>query len=353
MITKPASATKKLGTAKQGTGAFPRPYADTADVADVLRRAIKPAAPGVVLVYVPDSTALPYARVAIERDIVQHHPVADVPMPAVTTLTALYSEQSRRDADFSKHLHRSGCPDQPGKGQEVVSLTSCVTLNCLSSEGAALLLDHVRDKTCVTAQQTIPDGAGEEVARVLATLAAGAKDHNGLIVLFLHGPSCNSIAWMQHHVEELLVVRECDPCPDASIAFSLQARSLGSQHAFGIGHTMYEVTIGDRWRQEQQVFIAADVRDRVMWLLRREGESLVDIACRLDVDKSTVSKRLKSLPLPPNTKVQVTMPKDWRKKWFEPLGIDALPRDETHGHLSSGPSTAGTGGINARRSREL
>lgn len=353
MTTNPASTVKKPGTTKQGAVAFARPYGDSAHIAGVLRHAIKPAAPGVVLVHAPDPAILLYARAAIERDIAQHHPVADVPMPAVAAVTALYSKQSRRDADFAKDIHRSDSSDQLGKGHKVVSPASCVKLNCLSSEGAALLLDHVRDKTCVTAQQAIPDGTREEVAQVLATLAAGAKEHDGLIVLFLCGPSCDNIAWMQHHVEELLLVRKCEPWPDTSFAFSLQACSLDSQRAFGIGHTMYEITIGDNWKQEQQVFFAADARDRVMWLLRREGESLADIACRFEVDKSTVSKRLKSLPLPPDTRVPVAVPKNWRKKWFEPLGINTLPGDEAHGHQSLKQSTAATEGINARRSREL
>lgn len=332
MITKPASAMKKLGAAKQGAGAFARPYADITNMAGVLRHAIKPAAPGVVLVHVPDPTVLLYARVAIERDIIQRHPVADVPMPAVTTLTALYSDQSRRDADFSKHFHSSG---QFSKALEVVSLTSCKTLNCLSSEGATLLLNHVDDKTCATAQQTIPNSSPDEVARVLAALKASAKERDSLIVLFLHGADHGGMTWMQQHVNELLIVRKCDPSPGASTAFSLEAESLGGLRAIGIGHTMYELSFTPSWKQEQQVFIAADMRDRLMWLLRREGESVSDIAGYLEVDKSTVSKRLKSLPLPPDTTVPVNMPKGWREKWFEQLGLDSLPSAEANAVMTN------------------
>lgn len=91
-------------------------------------------------------------------------------------MTALYSEQSRRDADFAEHFHYSGGSGPLCKNLKVASLTSCETLNCLSSEGTTLLLSHVHDKTCITAQQTIPDSPPEEVARALAALKATAKE---------------------------------------------------------------------------------------------------------------------------------------------------------------------------------
>lgn len=302
---------------------IPRPTAP-ANMTEFVRNAVTKVVPGVVLIAANDSSVVPYARMMAERAILECTPLADLPMPKVTVLHALYGAESR-DADFAEALHRRGQPvRQLRERHSCVRLAHCRDFSGLTNEGAHLLLEHLGDGECVTAQHIVAGTAREELAGVLGTLDSAAKARNGLVVLFLCWPKSEDTAWMRHHVQEVILVDKCEPGPGALVCFSLTATSLETQHACGVGRTMCEVQADrNRWQFEQSIFVAAEALDRAIWYLHCENETVTTIASLVGKDKSNVSRRLKALPLSKDLDTEIGPYDGWREDWFPFLGLDA------------------------------
>lgn len=290
---------------------------------DALRDAISTVEYGVVLVQVKDIGLMPYVRSTVERAVIHQDSIADLPFPKIRSLKALHAWDSRRDADLAKRLRG----DEVGLQLSSLLLEDCPTLNCLSSEGATLLLEHLESNGCVTVQQTYRSILREHIVSSLGALENRAKAQHGLILLFVQCSPTDDVAWMTDHVTEFISAEECEPGPGAEIAFCLASQSLYNQHGCGIGRSMYEIAIGNGFKHKRSVFIAANARDRFMWLMRRDGASLSEIAELLGIDKSTVSKRLKSL-LPNTLNLQVDLRVGWRKEWFSVAGVDIESEEE-------------------------
>ena len=284
---------------------------------DALREAITAVEHGVVLVQVKDLGLMPYVRSTVERAVIHQDRLADLPLPEIRSLKAVHAWDSRRDADLAGKLHG----EEPGHQLSSLLLQDCPTLNCLSPEGATLLLEHLESSCGVTAQQTYRGILREHMVSSLGALENKAKAQHGLALLFLQCSPADDVAWMADHVTEFISAEECEPGPNAEIAFCLASQSLSNQHGCGIGRTMHEIAIGNGFKHKQSAFIAANARDRFIWLMRRDGASLSEIAELLGIDKSTVSKRLKSL-LPTTVSLQVDLLEGWRDEWFSVPGVD-------------------------------
>ena len=300
-----------------------RPPAPT-NMTAFMRKTVTEVEPGVVLFVADDPNVVPYARVMVERAILERTPIADLPMPGAKALRALYSSDSRA-ADLAETLHRRSPPvRQITERHFCVRLPHCRNFSGMTNEGAHLLLEHLGDGECVTALHAVNGAVREEMAGVLGTLDNAAKARKGLVALFVHWPHANDIAWVRHHVREVILVDQCEPGPGALMAFSLTATSLENQHAWGVGRTMCEVsmTAGDL-NFTQEIFVASTALDRAIWYLYREHETLNTIASLVGLDKSNVSRRLNALPLPKDLDAEVNPCDGWREDWFPRLGLEA------------------------------
>lgn len=295
---------------------------------DRMRKAITKIKPGVVLVAAHDSSVMPYVRMVTERVILEGKQLADLPMSYVNALHALYGANSR-DADFAKTLHRCGpSARQISERYSCVPLAHCRDFSSLTDEGVHLLLEHLGDGACVTAQVTVTSVAREEMAGMLSKLDSAAKERNGLIVLFLHLPKSEDAAWMRRHAQEVILADKCDPGPGALVAFSLTATSLEYLHTWGVGRTMCEVWAEDGWDFKQTIFVAATALDRAIWYLHCENETVTTIASLVGKDKSNVSRRLKALPLSKDLDAEIGPYDGWREDWFPFLGLDLEPESD-------------------------
>ncbi|MFK4442906.1 hypothetical protein ABH944_003015 [Caballeronia udeis] len=291
-------------------------------IREVVREAIIKVGPCVMVFLVRESPQMLHVRSAIQRIAIDGGKVADLPMRRAATLNALYGE-GQRDAELAEAFtHSDGSVQMNGEHLTIVRLAGCRRLTALSNEGIHVALEHLADNGYVTAEQSIDGTAREDIIDALARLDAGAKEKNGLVLLFLHCRGDDAI-WIREYCSELIVVEKCEPGPGASIAFSMTAMSLESQHSDGIGRTMCEVfQQNGRLMRRYAVFIAATAQDRAMWYLKREKESLSFIAELMDINKATVMRRLKSLPLPPDVDANLDPPEGWRDEWFDFLGLE-------------------------------
>jgi len=304
--------------------------------------AFAPVGPGAIVLLVRKPAQMQDVRSVIESIALHGGKVADVPMRRVPSLKAMYGARSR-DAEIAQALARFDArAHEIGERLSFVRLSDCRRFSALSNEGVHVVLDHLAEHGCVTAEQTISSGARDDTVDSLVRLDAGAKEKKGIVFLFVHCLDDADAMWMGDYCSELIVADECEPGPGASVAFSLAAMSLYSQHSKGIGRTMCEIVEQDgRRKQRHAAFIAATAQDRAMWYLKRERESLSFIAELMDINKATVMRRLKSLPLPPDIDANLDPPEGWRDEWFEFLGLEfeEEPEDESNEEVPSHAST--------------
>ncbi|SDG97563.1 hypothetical protein SAMN04487926_101479 [Paraburkholderia steynii] len=295
-------------------------------IADAMREVIKPVNPGVMPVLLLDPSLALHARGAVEVSMLAGKKIADLPMPCITALKALYGNGSR-DADFAQMIARTdGRPATITERLHVLTLADCRNINALSDEGIHIMLSQVGEKECVTAQQSVNSEPNPDIVDALVRLDAGAREKDAVVMLFLHCASGLDALWLQEYCHELIVVDRCEPGPGASIAFSIAAMSLHNQHADGIGKIMCEVfPQRSRWSRRYTTFIAASAQDRAMWHMRQEGDSLKDIAALMDMHKTTAMRRLNDLLLSPG--LEVKLPDGWRDQWLPFLGLDVDDED--------------------------
>jgi DNA-binding NarL/FixJ family response regulator len=99
--------------------------------------------------------------------------------------------------------------------------------------------------------------------------------------------------------KDMLFVEACEPDPDAIVAFKIRSRSYGSLWLASPDPTMMSLLrepAQPRWRHEP--YLAADPTARSLLQMRRAGMSLEQIGQKLDMDKSTVKRRLDRLRFP-------------------------------------------------------
>ena len=291
------------------------------NLAEVLRTALPPVQSGVVCVIVRDATLMLHARMTFQSHILSAASIADVPIAPIETLTALYGSGSH-DADIAEVLvHHNGGASQRIDELKITRLDNCRVFKPLSNEGVHVTLQNLKDYSCVAAEQSIVGMPRDEMIDAINRLDAGSRKQNGIVLLFLLCSANNDAMWLRQHCDEVFIVDKCEPGPGASIAYSITALSLESQHANGIGRTMYEISYqGSDWSSTSSVFIAAKAEDRAIWFARREGDYLDTIADWMGVDKSTVKRRQDNLTLSTDIDADVDPPEGWRDLWFPFLG---------------------------------
>jgi hypothetical protein len=298
------------------------------NIVEALRAALPPVQHGVMCFVVHDVTLMLWARLLAQMHVLTAAPIADVPIGATENVSALYGSASR-EASLTEELVRSNAnPSQLSNAQQVVRLDDCRIFHPTSNEGVHVTLSRLQAHGCVTAEQSIVGTPHDEMIEAIGRLDAGGRERNGLVLLFLYCPPSTDATWIRRHCDEVFVVDKCEPGPGASVAFSMTALSLESQHDNGIGRTMYEISYhSNNWSSKSSAFIAAKAEDRAIWFARREGEYLETIAEWMGVDKSTVKRRQDNLPLRTDIDADVDPPEEWRDEWFPFLGWE-YPEDD-------------------------
>lgn len=289
-----------------------------------LRESISAVKPGVMPVLLLDPTLTPHARATIEGLILASEKIADLPMPSVALLKALYGSGSR-DADFANAIAQSD-----GRSAEVIArlrvkvLVGCRTLNAFCNEGSHLVQSNLANGGCVTTQQPIDREPSAETIEAYLSLDTGAREKNAVVVPILQCSKAKDGVWLEEYCRDLIVVDRCEPGPGASIAFSMAATSLETQHPDGIGKIMCEIfRTSSGWSRHFSPFIATAAQDRAMLCMRMEGDSYEKIAGAMGIDsRSTVMRRVKDLKLSPDFHIELS--DGWRDVWLPFLGLDTI-----------------------------
>ena len=124
-----------------------------------------------------------------------------------------------------------------------------------------------------------------------------AKKASLRIMLFIVIPEGGDTHELDQCCDEYINVKACEPDFGCDSAFSIDVASLRNLNAVGIGKTMCNVKFTNgMFRRRYTPFISEQLENRVIWALRAQEETLDIIAKIMKINKSTVLRRLQTMP---------------------------------------------------------
>ena len=126
-----------------------------------------------------------------------------------------------------------------------------------------------------------------------------AKDARTRIILFSVVPIGSDKHHLDQCCDEYITINSCEPDFGCNSAFSLDIAGLRNLNSLGIGKAMCNVKIVKGiFRHQLSPYISGLLENRAIWALRAQGRVLDDISKIVKIHKSTVLRRLQSMPPP-------------------------------------------------------
>ena len=132
---------------------------------------------------------------------------------------------------------------------------------------------------------------------VLWSISKMAKKAKLRIMLFIAIPEGGEKYQLDQCCDEYIAVNSCEPDFGCNSAFSVDVASLRYLNGVGIGKKMCNVKyVNGVFQRRYAPFISGQLENRVIWAMRAQGETLDYIAKIMKINKSTVLRRLQTMP---------------------------------------------------------
>jgi len=140
----------------------------------------------------------------------------------------------------------------------------------------------------------------------LYKIGAEAKKHDVCVALVIACRTTDETAGLDQCSDELIKVEWCEPEPGFICASSFDFVRLSPMSGLGATKTMVSVQLrdGKEFRRRCDPFIASELDTRVMWLMRKQGQTLEAIGKVFGKNKTTIRTRLQDHAAPAGVKVR-------------------------------------------------
>lgn len=303
-----------------------------------LLEAISPVEPGLCIVSVPDPSYLNPVRLAVTKMLLEARNVLDIPFPVIGNVISLFSG-NRRQLEQANAL---AAINTPTTGVVLHEFKSCVArdkLDWSSNEGQFALKPIMEQaKGGIILEQTMVCPISPAVTHGLNQISNVAQSVGAYAILLLATSSERDCLQLSHVCDELIEVAPCEPDVGDDAAFSFDCVGLRELNSLGIGKTMCSVKFSEGLLQHRfDPFISSNLETRVMWTMRGQGMSLDDIGAQFKKHKSSVFRRLRSLPKPRH----MDLPKDWLSNNLEMFSVSSRGAKSNAEGESVGDDAAG------------
>lgn len=273
------------------------PTAPKAMVVNPMLNGIDPIQSGLTIVACQSPAILPFARNVVTLAAKLCSNKLGVPMPDVENVLALYSGPYRA-VEQGKSLDAATRVVKNQAKLEFRAIGTIAGFDYCSNEGFATLLPIINKANgWVILEQPITAPATPAFFAGLARIRNAATAKGVWVMMILTCPQPYEQPGLQQCCEELVEVTQCEHEADYQAAFCIDFINLRDLNAIGIGKTMCSVKwTGGSIKHRYEPFISEKLELRVMWLLRKQGKSMEQIAKTLGTNKSKVSRELKKLP---------------------------------------------------------
>ena len=153
-------------------------------------------------------------------------------------------------------------------------------------------------KGWVMLEQTTASGLNSASGiKSLLLIREMAKNADLRIMLFVVIPKGDDTNELDQCCDEYINIKASEPDFGCDSAFSIDVASLRNLNAVGVGKTLCNVKfINGMFRRRYTPFISEQLENRVIWALRAQEETLDIIAKIMKINKSTVLRRLQTMP---------------------------------------------------------
>jgi hypothetical protein len=187
---------------------------------------------------------------------------------------------------------------------DVVGCGTQSSFDFLSNEGRGSVLPHIhRDDTVQSPHvnvflQGVAHDRDVQLAEAIGQYRVAAQKSNGYVVIVMHCASAFEKRGLEDVSDDYCVVDECEPDPGCESALTFSYPDLDHLHRYGLGRMMCGLRFTDgRIHYDYTSYIADDVKNRLIWLLRAGGKSLQEIGDVVNLDKANVMRRLRDMPV--------------------------------------------------------
>ncbi|TDQ93239.1 helix-turn-helix domain-containing protein [Paraburkholderia silvatlantica] len=254
----------------------------------------QPMSPGLMVVLIRGKHLGRDVRAAFETQYVNGGSVAGIPAPEAEFMWSLHSGAASvvdEQAALAEHEQLS---------DSAIERTFCAygsrrNFTYCGDEGLETLLPIIEEAEggWVTLAQSSDSISPEHLIAGMHEIRTAAEQANAYVLLFVVRGDNDQVAKIQDFCDDYLEVEECEPDPDAHLAFSIEALRFGDMHRLGYGKVLCDVTLNDDlYMRTFEPFIAKSLRDRFIWKLRASGKSLAEIGELIGLHKSSVKRCL-------------------------------------------------------------
>ena len=188
-----------------------------------------------------------------------------------------------------------------------------------------VLPDHDR-RICISLHQDVNGVLPPHFIEGLRRIQTFAEEDKKYVMLILTFKDAKQAALIERHVANFIEVLPCEPDPGFVLAFSIRCTNLSNVHALGVGYAMAQIRISKKdpaYFISMERFLSPNVVDRVIAYLRTESVSLAQIGKVVNLNKSTVQRRLTALP----SHWKPTPNENWKEKFSSQFDFEVEDED--------------------------
>lgn len=280
--------------------------------------ALSPVATGLTVFNVRDSSLLPLAKQVVTKWVLEKTNALGIPGPEVKSVISVFSGNPRQQ-EQARVIAAANTSVSNGVSHEFKICAARGKLVWTSDEGLCIALPMiVQANECLIFEQMISGPITPAVAQGLMQIASAAQRAGAFVILLLVClGDCDSLQLMPI-CDEVIEVAPCEPDVGDDAAFSFDCVGVRELNSIGIGKTMCSVQFADgAFHYRYEPFISSNLETRVMWTMRGQGMKLDDIGAQFKMHKTSVMRRLESLPKPRH----LDLPKDWLSNNLEMFSV--------------------------------
>lgn len=252
-----------------------------------------PISDGLTIAEVRDSNLLHPVRWMLERSFSQGYGHLGVPLDGPAEVTALHNCPLRAFLSITMMAEALG---SARIRLDHVSEASNIAWH--SPEGLAILRRKLVEATRGWLSFVISATAESEDLRFgLQEIRAMSKQSGCNVLAILDSTDAARALNLWEYSDEYVEVRGCDPEPDATCSFCLQWMGMEVLAPFGFVPNLFSMHVQDgKYIFRCSPYVHDSLEYRKTWLLRALGLSVKKITEVLEVNKTTVHRRLLEMP---------------------------------------------------------
>jgi len=269
--------------------------------------AMSPMSSGISVFYCSDIANFPHVVNTVTHFCVTGSKQLGVPFRKASKVISLCSGD-KRSIELKHALFDANSKSEKNAPHEFIDYASRRPLDWASEEGLATVLPSIEQagaNGCLVLELHITEPVKASQYTGLYKIGAEAKKHDVCVAMVIACLTTDETAGLDQCSDEMIKVEWCEPEPGFICASSFDFVRLSPMSALGTTKTMVSVQLrdGKEFRRRSAPHIAAKLENRLIWLMKEQGQTLEAIGKVFGKNKTTIRTRLQDHAAPAGVKV--------------------------------------------------